>query len=799
MKTKTQNLLRALPVFLALAPHIECAQLQVAPQAQQVAPSKLVPAFGWDVAKQGGFATCVAVDSQNNVWAGTEGNGLWRYDPGKKQWTQFTAKDGLGDDCIYALAADKAGRVWAGHLNHGVSVFNGDKWRNYGIMDGPLGARVYAIATCPADGDVWIATDCGAARYSIANDDWDYFTTASGLPSNQVQSVAFDADGNIYLGTQCDGVAMADRKQKYAKWSVARGVDQLPDDFMGMGLTSSMINGIACLLPAKNAQFQSWPEMLYVGTPLGIAVSGDRGDHFIFIHGADWEENEKGLMNPPAAPAANLQGGPVAVGIVVRPRLPAMGGFASGGREMALARVVVQRAAQLNMRPQEDWVSCMRGDNDAGKIWIGYRSKGLEARDFLGTMVRYDTGGATVRAIWTGAKTPVLIALYDGKNGGLKMPDGADADISPVDPPKDTPALPSPAKPPVAADMLPLVKHLDVYQNDLKPGDAVFFGDDWNTGGDWVNHYGNSYAALYFSENGAGKNGDAPSPYEREAGFKASVDIGPHKKDADARASYVSENNKTDDPRALYSPRLGHRSEGGVRDIIDTQKYPASWEGPDLWLDIEVPEGEHYVSLYFQNYDAQEAPANALRDYEIQFLHPEETRENTLKGAPLAHARVSDFRGGVYKMFLVVGPAKYAVRVARDRSSVTGLQGLFIDHYALFPEQKPLPGFDAAPYGPVTVEIPPPEENPNLDAAESLWDKLTGSLGKRGVAEMAWPFNAWAYRAAAGAKARAALLANWRWGMGVWDEDRAAFDKAMADAFKAYSEKEPGESHEEKK
>ncbi len=192
-------------------------------------------------------------------------------------------------------------------------------------MDGPLGARVYAIATCPADGDVWIATENGVARYSIDGDDWDYFTTASGLPSNQIQSVAFDADGNIYLGTQCDGVAMADRKQKYAKWSVAKGVDELPNDFAGEGLPSSAINGVACLLPPKNAQFQTWPEMLYVATPQGLSVSGDRGDHFAFIHGADWEDNQKGLMNPPAA-AANQPAAPVAGRAIFRQGFPMMGG-----------------------------------------------------------------------------------------------------------------------------------------------------------------------------------------------------------------------------------------------------------------------------------------------------------------------------------------------------------------------------------------------------------------------------------------------------------------------------------------
>src|SRR5580658_1838489 len=80
------------------------------------AVAKLVPALGWDVSKQGGFAVSLASDASGNIWVGTEGNGVWKYNPSTRQWTQFTTKDGLGDDCVYALAVDRQNRVWAGHL-----------------------------------------------------------------------------------------------------------------------------------------------------------------------------------------------------------------------------------------------------------------------------------------------------------------------------------------------------------------------------------------------------------------------------------------------------------------------------------------------------------------------------------------------------------------------------------------------------------------------------------------------------------------------------------------------------------
>ena len=53
------------------------------------------------------------------------------------------------------FVCDKFGRVWVGHLNHRVSVYDGLFWKNSDAPDGPLGERVFAMTTSPTDGDVW--------------------------------------------------------------------------------------------------------------------------------------------------------------------------------------------------------------------------------------------------------------------------------------------------------------------------------------------------------------------------------------------------------------------------------------------------------------------------------------------------------------------------------------------------------------------------------------------------------------------------------------------------------------------
>jgi len=177
----------------------------------------------------------LARDGMDNLWVGTEGNGVWRYAPNVStngQWTHYSQKsgvgnhltpalspasggegDGLGDDYAYSVAVDKQGRIWVGHLNHGVSVYNGTSWRNYDVPHGPIGERVFKIAVCPTDGDVWIGTSAGLTRYEVSKDEWKHYTrnaegrmqnaemgnqlpqlptSNSYLPSDQISAIAFD-------------------------------------------------------------------------------------------------------------------------------------------------------------------------------------------------------------------------------------------------------------------------------------------------------------------------------------------------------------------------------------------------------------------------------------------------------------------------------------------------------------------------------------------------------------------------------------------------------------------------------
>ena len=235
--------------------------------------------------------------------------------------------------------------------------------------------------------------------------------------------------------------------------------------------------------------------------------------------------------------------------------------------------------------------------------------------------------------------------------------------------------LPAPVPLPVAGDAAVLGARLGKLTAVLEPGEAYFLADDWRTEGDWIGRYGNGYAKLC----GMTDNGD--QDYALLPGYEVVVGIGPHHKaDADGAMAYYV-HGTSGDQRALYDPSLGSRRQGELNDMTyDLAEYPESYDGPDLWVRVKAPEGVHCLSLYFVNNDAHSSNnGTKYRDYDVQVL-PGFADDNVANTSPpLARTRVTDFWGGVYKQFLICGPADYVVRIGRNRSVVTKLQGVFLD------------------------------------------------------------------------------------------------------------------------
>lgn len=598
----------------------------------------------WNQVAQGSSVLSLAADAQGRMWVGTEGHGLWRGVPGGA-WTHWTVQDGLGDADGRALAVDHQGRVWTGHESEGVSVFDGRRWQNYNAITGPLGGHVFALAVCPTDGSVWMATSLGLARYRPAGDTWAYYTRLDGLPSDQANALAFGADGTLYVGTQCDGIAVGSAADDYKAWRVVSGPMSPPIAAEGDGLPSPNIN---CLLAARGGT-------VFAGTTAGLAWSRDIGRTWRFARGADWEDKARGLAHPPAF-------------------LPSSAATAP---------------------PAEDAVTALAEDSQ-NTVWIGYRTTGVEAMDArgggdtpLGNNSAGIAGYGVLRSVITAGFVQAIQPLPDGKMSigfygkGLMTAQTTAAPVVVMPLPNAPPVpLPAPASAPSAEQMAALTHAAQRLSAARTPGSGAFLGDDWATQGDWVGRYGRQYAVL------CGMKAPADHVFSASEYYGVEDTIGPHHQGSSSPYSYVFQR-ETADRRALYTPLLGHRRQSEWNDgSFDENKYPATYDGPDLWLAVTVPAGAQRVSLYFVNKDGHSG-RNQVRDYTLELKAPALTVDAAEGEPTLARARVQNFWGGVYKQFAVQGPGQFWIKIERGGSHVTILQGVMIDTLGPAPHSAP--------------------------------------------------------------------------------------------------------------
>ena len=631
----------------------------------------------------------------DELWSGTEEGGVSRLRNG--QWVSYTAKDGLGDNSVYALATDRLGRVWVGHRNHGVSVWNGRAWKNYGVTDGPLGERVFAIATSPVDGDVWIAHNAGLTRYSLKRNTWTHYTRANGLPTIEISSLAFEASGRLWIGTQHDGLLVGAPGDDFARWQHIKGATTLPTQASGAGLPCNFINDV--VVSAKGA--------IFVATNAGLAHSEDKGATWKFARGRDW-----------AAKAAS-----------------------------AGAKLDTQvSAGQSPVLLAEDAIEDLALGAD-GSLWIGYARSGYEVRR---------TDSASLPLIKSGASQSHVSAIAASADGGAALGIygvGIEQSVAPQSArpgrevafqkrkpngiAREVP-FPSVAGAPSSDELRRLTKLVREHRKaDAGAPALAALPSDWTTQGDWRGRYGRYWAllgAMMAPRNYTWGAGDEPVYLETQ--------LGPGARKGD-RVRSVVKSLYSDDRSVLEMPSIyfDSRLVAGKASGDDAsknrrasawsdggEKYPATQEGPGLYVTVKVPKGKFVLSFY--NRDGGDG-VNTVRDYAIS-VRPHDYRkplhdvENFDQTPEWASSRQRDFRGGEWKKYAVKGPQDVTIKVGRNYSTDTILAGLFLDEI----NEQPKPYFDIAPAEGATngatlqtVSLAPVAK-PQDWAADDLWAAL---------------------------------------------------------------------------
>ena len=151
---------------------------------------RLVPIPGW---KNVFDVKVIARDSLGNMWAGTDGEGLFRIADG--QITQFKMPDGLAGNQVRAILSDRHGALWVGTTT-GVSRFQDGKFTNFKTADGLANDRVMSLFE-DSDGTLWVGTRNGLSR--AENGHFFNIRDTEGLPENYIYNVLEDGVGNFWM------------------------------------------------------------------------------------------------------------------------------------------------------------------------------------------------------------------------------------------------------------------------------------------------------------------------------------------------------------------------------------------------------------------------------------------------------------------------------------------------------------------------------------------------------------------------------------------------------------------------
>jgi len=149
-----------------------------------------------------------------SLWFGTDGKGLFRYDPVTNQSERFirTTENAqtISNNIIRVLHEGSDGMLWIGTVGGGLNRFNPAtrEFRSFDEADGLSGDVVEGVVE-DRRGTIWASTNKGLSRFDAATGRFRSYDAADGLPATRFQgSGALLGSGEIAFGTFSDGVVI---------------------------------------------------------------------------------------------------------------------------------------------------------------------------------------------------------------------------------------------------------------------------------------------------------------------------------------------------------------------------------------------------------------------------------------------------------------------------------------------------------------------------------------------------------------------------------------------------------------
>lgn len=230
---------------------------------------------------------CSLQDKDGNLWFGTTGEGVYRYDG--KEFTQFTKKDGLSNNTVWSILEDKSGNIWFG-TDDGVSRYDGKtiskipftitSSSGYGLPVTQTGINAVWSIFQDKSGIIWFGTT--EDLYCYDGKSFSRFIDNSSIVNDQnlqlkwVQCFLEDTDGTIWMGSgpiamegviRYDGKSISSSKPNGDGWIRYMSEDKNKNIwFGGRGKGNFIYDG---------KTFTNFTEKTGIGNPIFVDKSGN--------------------------------------------------------------------------------------------------------------------------------------------------------------------------------------------------------------------------------------------------------------------------------------------------------------------------------------------------------------------------------------------------------------------------------------------------------------------------------------------------------------------------------------------
>jgi len=334
----------------------------------------------------------VIEDHAGDIWMGTNGQGLFRFDKGKEAFVQYRHNPAdpasLSDDIVLAIQEDNNRNLWVGTRFNGLDRFD-RKTESFSRI--PLDPNVGAVWDLLADrqGFLWVGTqDGGLYRLNPASGDSANFRfildNPRSLGSNTVWSIFQDRQGTIWIGTRGGGLnQFVPDKEEFIRFT---GDEAHPTDLISPSITAL----------AEDGEGRLW-----IGTSWSGLRTWDRktGEYSIIKHDS---QDADSLDDNNITSILKDDSGVMWVGT------------SRGGINKCLAgQVKFPHFKHYQYNPR----SISRNDvrslwkRDSGKLWVGFDEGMDEIDERTGRVRRFRNNPSDSRGLGPGA---VLALCQDG-------------------------------------------------------------------------------------------------------------------------------------------------------------------------------------------------------------------------------------------------------------------------------------------------------------------------------------------------------------------------------------------------